>query len=448
MTWGKKLMIAAAAVVGTVIVAYFLALVITNQQHDAVLAQLDQLVRTPAEPIESPSTLARSDRGSPTNDSVHQFEMFFSAYEAFRQNDPEVIALVQILKDEHPEAWSTETRERLTVLLDTHGDLYENLKKAIAGGGPAHTYDFSESLDKPIPHATYMWEMGRLLSARALLSMGRGDTDDAVDDLRTVLRLSEVLAPEPVPLSQAVRMNLAATAAQGIAQAFPPGTMTDRQRVALVESLAHTDHREGIARALVGEALIGDESWSGFADILRASRRDGGMIYNGLVTLYCSPVARPLVNLDQRAHAESILRVAELAPMAYFEAYPALQLAGAAEEDFPFLYLYARFFPGIGQRLLVSQAEHETLMDLTILGITIEGCRTNTAAYPNALSDIADMLPDKLPRDPFTGQPYIYRLMEDSFVLYSLGQNRQDDGGRHDWREGDIVWRGVEEGTP
>ena len=31
------------------------------------------------------------------------------------------------------------------------------------------------------------------------------------------------------------------------------------------------------------------------------------------------------------------------------------------------------------------------------------------------------------------------------FMLYSLGANQQDDGGRHHYLEGDIVWRGIKE---
>ena len=78
-----------------------------------------------------------------------------------------------------------------------------------------------------------------------------------------------------------------------------------------------------------------------------------------------------------------------------------------------------------------------------MLGIVIESRRADTGVCPASLTDVEPMLPEGLPLDPFTGNPYVYRLTGDSFLLYSLGRNRRDDGGVHDRREGDIVWRGV-----
>jgi hypothetical protein len=57
---------------------------------------------------------------------------------------------------------------------------------------------------------------------------------------------------------------------------------------------------------------------------------------------------------------------------------------------------------------------------------------------------VAADLGGEVPVDPFTGQPYVYIPKENTFLLYSLGRNQQDDGGCHDYLEGDIVWRGIE----
>ncbi len=47
--------------------------------------------------------------------------------------------------------------------------------------------------------------------------------------------------------------------------------------------------------------------------------------------------------------------------------------------------------------------------------------------------NIAALIPDileKEPVDPFTGDPFIYKLQEGGFIVYSIGSNEKDDEGR------------------
>ena len=42
-------------------------------------------------------------------------------------------------------------------------------------------------------------------------------------------------------------------------------------------------------------------------------------------------------------------------------------------------------------------------------------------------------MPGELPRepvDPFTGKPFVYRVDKDGLLVYSLGSNEKDNGGR------------------
>jgi hypothetical protein len=70
--------------------------------------------------------------------------------------------------------------------------------------------------------------------------------------------------------------------------------------------------------------------------------------------------------------------------------------------------------------------------------------------YPESL-DALGALGDGLPHDPMNGEPYHYQLRPDgTFLLYSVGWNQTDDGGKvaykkdapnqADYRQGDWVW--------
>ncbi|MFQ6034643.1 MAG: hypothetical protein ACE5NM_02200 [Sedimentisphaerales bacterium] len=51
--------------------------------------------------------------------------------------------------------------------------------------------------------------------------------------------------------------------------------------------------------------------------------------------------------------------------------------------------------------------------------------------YPENLAELVSSgYLDRLPMDPFGGQPFSYSKTEDGFILYSLGMDFEDDGGR------------------
>jgi len=66
--------------------------------------------------------------------------------------------------------------------------------------------------------------------------------------------------------------------------------------------------------------------------------------------------------------------------------------------------------------------------------------------FPDSLKKLIPEILTSLPLDPFTGKDYIYRRKEEGFIVYSVGDNLKDNGGK--WRKKqkcigdfDIVWQ-------
>lgn len=55
--------------------------------------------------------------------------------------------------------------------------------------------------------------------------------------------------------------------------------------------------------------------------------------------------------------------------------------------------------------------------------------RQVTGRLPHALDDLVPGYLQSLPGDPFTGSPLRFRVSDDQYVVYSVGENRRDDGG-------------------
>lgn len=57
--------------------------------------------------------------------------------------------------------------------------------------------------------------------------------------------------------------------------------------------------------------------------------------------------------------------------------------------------------------------------------------------WPARLSELPDNLGDTIRIDPFSGEDFVYRVTADGPVVYSVGENGEDDGGIHHERWGD-----------
>jgi len=91
----------------------------------------------------------------------------------------------------------------------------------------------------------------------------------------------------------------------------------------------------------------------------------------------------------------------------------------------------------------VTVQEQSSMATIRLLGCyaAIKRYRQQRGAYPPSLEALRPELGEMI-IDPFTGKPFVYRVdPERGFQLYSVGENRADDGGRldADQRQGDLL---------
>ncbi len=64
------------------------------------------------------------------------------------------------------------------------------------------------------------------------------------------------------------------------------------------------------------------------------------------------------------------------------------------------------------------------------LAVAIERFRrANGDRLPARLDEVTPAFLDKIPFDPFSGKPMLYRVEDGGYVVYSVGPDRKDDGG-------------------
>jgi hypothetical protein len=84
----------------------------------------------------------------------------------------------------------------------------------------------------------------------------------------------------------------------------------------------------------------------------------------------------------------------------------------------------------VEERFRARHLRSEAEIRLLHADIAIELFRRKNERYPSSLSELVPACVNTVPLDPFSGQPLIYRVTTNSYLLYSIGPDRKDDGGK------------------
>ena len=114
------------------------------------------------------------------------------------------------------------------------------------------------------------------------------------------------------------------------------------------------------------------------------------------------------------------------------------------------LLLTAIAIPGLqGQN--ARAAARQVGVDQALVACALERHRLAHQGYPESLGELVPAYLAAIPTDVPAGGPLRYRRTEDGYLLYSLGSNGTDEGGRSapvkapearpDPNSGDWVWR-------
>ncbi len=336
--------------------------------------------------------------------------------------------VLDILARDLPE-WMPGDKSEVTKFIEANQDLIQEIRRMADKGGPVHPLDFSEGPEMELPHLSQMRDCARLLRASAFSNGMEGDYAAAVDDITTVMKLGDALAQEPILISQLVRIAICLIANSAIQDSFGAADLSPDLARRLTAQIDHAEHREAFAQSLANEQYMVQKMFAA----LRSGDRNG--IPEGMII-------GPLDDADERTYIEMMTRLIAAARLPYYKALPELKRmedqVGELSQQMPYS---VQFLPALA-RSCQAQARHEAVLDVAQLGIVLEQYKAREGSYPLTLDPIAEHFGGTLPVDPFNGQAYIYRPSFDSFLLYSIGENLRDDGGKHDYRKGDIVWRG------
>ncbi|MHB8996688.1 MAG: hypothetical protein ACYC63_15685 [Armatimonadota bacterium] len=290
------------------------------------------------------------------------------------------------------------------------------------------------------PHLTQFRQGARLLAAQALLDAHDGDLPRALDRLAVAYRMADHVAQEPMLIQQ-----FAAYAVRGIADRaahdiIGPADIPAAAAASLRNSLKPGRMAEDFDTALRMEFMFGLDMFAHYGPLLP----DVIAGYSGSEGSRNRPILfgilRPYLNLEEinyiRYMSASLEHYRLPARQTAAQPLPLPKPRGLGTA-------LAQILVPVFSKANAKRDQSLAQMRLLSVVLALKAHRREHGSYPATLIKLSSLPPTE---DPFSGKPFTYRRESGGFVLYSIGPNLKDDGGREPSEpgkiaeEGDIVW--------
>jgi hypothetical protein len=305
-----------------------------------------------------------------------------------------------------------------------------------------------------LPHLGQMRSYARHLKLDLDFSAKTGDSKRALDDLQAMHRMSRQLMGRGVLISELVAIAISSFADQSIRELLTtnPSLLTDAQLASLahVISAPPTPIRVSfdVERYFMDDVLQrcftddgngdGHLTAAGVREMMAMSGSDRvemnePLIQKAATPVYCliSASRRELhdvyYGLIDRAQSQAALH-----PWERPESDPTIDYVNRIESNAiqRARHLFVSMLIPAFNKAVHSADQCEQTRGATLVAIALELHRRRTGSFPATLRDIPTTILPAIPPDIFDGRPLRYVVENGQPVVYSIGTDRIDDGGR------------------
>jgi hypothetical protein len=333
------------------------------------------------------------------------------------------------------QAPSSEERELLAGFVEMNRPALAKARQALLLPKSRYPIDLSAGAQTLVPHLSNLKTIARLADYEALLAPASSPSSGGTAPL-TMLGLARTLEEEPILISQSVRMSLLQLATAGLERYLNSSTPDQGTLTKLTTALAEAEKTNRMARAFIGErASTLPYFRMTYSQINRLSQSDSeDASAPRLPESNLQPGIFRATGFFERDMLfylkcmETNIAVASLSPPASL-ALTNEYMSTIAEGRRHHYILSSMTLPDAGWNL-VREAECCARLRLARTALAIEQFRLAHGKMPEKLDDLVPEFLPSVPTDPFDGAPIRYRRLPSGYVVYSVGADGHDDGGR------------------
>lgn len=318
--------------------------------------------------------------------------------------------------------------------------------------------DLTKGSDTLLPHLMGIKRGMQLSEMAAILDAENNDEKQAANDVLMTLALARSLKAEPVLISQLVRSAGVSLAVDALNQVVNRTTLSPESLSGLtkaLQSMEDYDARgEGFSRSMAGELamhlallnnpakLVRDLSTASATDVPEGQRHRMIEYLKQARSLkeeqdYLETTSQQLLSARKETFPQRLKVVSDLIRQRVTEATDRGLLLNVWLSD------------GLDKHVN-REARCLANLRLALTAVTLEQFRAaHNNRYPAGLSELTPSYLNTVLTDPFDGQPLRYRKQDAGYVLYSIGADLKDDGGKPmNGKGGDIVFTVVTPPAP
>jgi hypothetical protein len=285
-----------------------------------------------------------------------------------------------------------------------------------------------------LPHVQRARHLANLQAFDALMRTHEGDLDGALQSCRAIVNAGRINGDEPIMVTMLTRCACINVAFPKIERVLAQGEASEDALRALQRVLEKETRERPFLLATRGERAMFDR--------LLESLEDGTITQLGLMESFYglknSWFERGLLRTGISLHSQRAALLQFSSQMVEAAKLPAHEVI----DRFEGLNQEAKELPIFARALLINDSQaihflkvanafhrHQAVLRSAVVLVAVERYRRAHRVWPESLAPLVPKYLEAVPLDPFDGQPLRYRKLADGVIVYSIGPDRQDDGG-------------------
>ena len=287
--------------------------------------------------------------------------------------------------------------------------------------------DLTQSFYAPLPPLGDVRQGAKMLKLEAVLHAEKARPQLATDSVTAIFGVARSLDKEPILISQLVRISCEALAVSALERVVNRTELTDEQLVKLSQILENADDSAGISRAFAGERCIVVEFLKDPASYNLTIFSDPPPCSTQLITL-CKITG--LADTDAMLYIDLMSNYMEVMQLEPHYRKEAAEAAEAKLKKISKIHVLLHIVMPSLFRCVTSDLRGIARLQTARVALAIERYRLATGTLPDTLGELTPTYIAIIPKDPFDGKDLRYQKLDTGFVVYSIGKDGQDDGGK------------------